>query len=105
MPTTPFGEAFQMAFVPSDFEASLQHWLTLGAGPFFVATNRKFPSSTFRGQGNVTGRKPKQRATLYGKVHDDQMRRSYGAPELLPLVTGEIRGKRTQAAKIAAVTA
>lgn len=47
---TPFGEAFQIAFLPKDFDAALERWLTLGAGPFFKMENRRFPHSTFRGR-------------------------------------------------------
>jgi len=47
---TPFGEAFQAAFLPADFDAALQRWVTMGAGPFFVRKNRVFTRSVFRGQ-------------------------------------------------------
>ncbi len=50
MISTNFGQAIQMAFVPRDFEAARDHWLTLGAGPFFKLENRKFPVSIYRGR-------------------------------------------------------
>ncbi|HEV2597907.1 VOC family protein [Sphingopyxis sp.] len=37
---TALGEIMQMAFVPQDFEASLQYWLKMGAGPFFVLLDK-----------------------------------------------------------------
>lgn len=33
------GEIMQIAFVPQDFDAAIQHWLKMGAGPFFVMSN------------------------------------------------------------------
>jgi len=30
------GELMQMAFVPQDFDGAIQHWLNMGAGPFFL---------------------------------------------------------------------
>jgi hypothetical protein len=30
------GEIMQIAFVPQDFDATIQHWVKMGAGPFFV---------------------------------------------------------------------
>lgn len=40
------------------------------------------------------GRTPAQRTTLYGSPALQQVERSYGAPELAPLVTGEILPRR-----------
>lgn len=31
-----FGEIMQIAFVPQDFDATIAHWVKMGAGPFFV---------------------------------------------------------------------
>ena len=47
---TPFGQAFQMAFVPPDFDAAIQRWVGLGAGPFYVMRDRRFPWSAYRGE-------------------------------------------------------
>jgi methylmalonyl-CoA/ethylmalonyl-CoA epimerase len=47
---TRFGEAFQMAFVPRDVDKALDHWLTLGAGPFFKLENRQFSACQYRGR-------------------------------------------------------
>jgi len=47
---TTLGDAFQMAFLPADFDAALNRWIELGAGPFFVMRNRVFTRSVFRGQ-------------------------------------------------------
>ena len=44
------------------------------------------------------GRVPGHRSTLYGEVDPRQVCRSYGAADLAPLVTGEIRGPRARAA-------
>lgn len=30
------GELMQIAFVPEDFDGAIQHWLSMGAGPFFL---------------------------------------------------------------------
>ena len=30
------GEIMQIAFVPQDFDGTIAHWLSMGAGPFFV---------------------------------------------------------------------
>ena len=30
------GELMQIAFVPQDFDATIAHWVKMGAGPFFV---------------------------------------------------------------------
>jgi hypothetical protein len=30
------GELMQIAFVPQDFDGAIQHWLKMGAGPFFL---------------------------------------------------------------------
>ena len=30
------GEIMQIAFVPQDFDATVKHWVKMGAGPFFV---------------------------------------------------------------------
>lgn len=35
------GEIIQIAFVPKDFDAAIQHWLKMGAGPFFVLADVK----------------------------------------------------------------
>lgn len=34
------GQIMQIAFVPKDFDAAIQHWLKMGAGPFFVLSDR-----------------------------------------------------------------
>jgi hypothetical protein len=48
------------------------------------------------------GRRGAQRTTLYREAPAGQVARSYGAPELAPLVTGEIVG-RNQREKLQAV--
>lgn len=35
------GEIMQIAFVPQDFDATIAHWLKLGAGPFYVIRNNQ----------------------------------------------------------------
>ena len=30
------GDIFQLSFVPQDFDGTIQYWLNLGAGPFFL---------------------------------------------------------------------
>lgn len=41
MKATALGEIMQIAFVPQDFDAALQHWLNMGAGPFFVFKDKE----------------------------------------------------------------
>src|SRR5687767_7067195 len=44
------GKVMQLAFVPSDFDATLKFWAeTMGAGPFFVVPNIPTEWSQFRG--------------------------------------------------------
>jgi len=36
-----FGEIMQIAFVPQDFDATVAHWVNMGAGPFFLLRNNQ----------------------------------------------------------------
>lgn len=45
------GDVFQLAFVPSDFDAALTHWTrVIGAGPFFLMEHIKTEKLQYRGQ-------------------------------------------------------
>lgn len=45
------GEIMQIAFVPADFDAALQHWTqVMGVGPFFVRENVPFEGVKLDGQ-------------------------------------------------------
>jgi methylmalonyl-CoA/ethylmalonyl-CoA epimerase len=47
---TDLGQVMQLAFVPSDFDATLKFWIeTMGAGPFFVMPNQVSPWTRYRG--------------------------------------------------------
>jgi catechol 2,3-dioxygenase-like lactoylglutathione lyase family enzyme len=46
---TRLGEIMQLAFVPSDFDGAIAHWLKAGAGPFFVLRNATFKEVAFNG--------------------------------------------------------
>lgn len=35
------GEIMQIAFVPQDFDATIAHWVKMGAGPFYVIRNNQ----------------------------------------------------------------
>ncbi len=43
------GPVMQISFCPADYEAALQHWLSLGAGPFFENHHVKLDEVKFRG--------------------------------------------------------
>ncbi len=44
------GEVMQLAFVPSDFDAALQHWTeVMGVGPFFMIENIHLDGMKYRG--------------------------------------------------------
>lgn len=44
------GEIMQIAFVPQDFEGTIDHWVKKGAGPFFVLKNTRAEWQTCYGQ-------------------------------------------------------
>lgn len=44
------GEIMQLAFVPADFDAALQHWIAMGAGPFFALDHVTLEDVTYLGQ-------------------------------------------------------
>ena len=44
------GEIMQLAFVPADFDAALQHWIGLGAGPFFALDHVRLEDVTYLGK-------------------------------------------------------
>jgi len=44
------GEVMQLAFVPADFDAALEHWLRVGAGPFFALDHVRLDDVRYRGQ-------------------------------------------------------
>lgn len=47
------GDVMQLAFVPSDFEAGLKHWIeVIGAGPFFLLPNVSLPGGRYRGEAS-----------------------------------------------------
>ena len=48
-PLARIGEIMQLAFVPGDFQATIDHWLRCGAGPFFVLDNAVFNDLAFSG--------------------------------------------------------
>ena len=43
------GDVMQLAFVPADFEAALDHWIKVGAGPFFAMDHVKLEDVRYRG--------------------------------------------------------
>jgi len=45
------GKPMQIAFVPEDFDAALQHWTeTMGVGPFFVMEQIRLEETRFMGE-------------------------------------------------------
>jgi methylmalonyl-CoA/ethylmalonyl-CoA epimerase len=45
------GRVMQIAFVPGDFDAALQHWTkTMGVGPFFSLEHISLPNCRYEGQ-------------------------------------------------------
>ena len=44
------GPIMQIAFVPKDFEATIDHWVKKGAGPFFVLKGTKAEYQTCYGK-------------------------------------------------------
>lgn len=45
------GEVMQLAFVPDDFDAALEHWTkVMGVGPFFLMENIHLEGMKYRGQ-------------------------------------------------------
>jgi len=45
------GEAFQIAFVPSDFDAALRFWTeTMGAGPFYLLEHIQAENCKYKGE-------------------------------------------------------
>lgn len=44
------GEIMQLAYVPADFDAALDHWLKVGAGPFFALDHVQLEDVRYRGQ-------------------------------------------------------
>jgi len=44
------GEIMQIAYVPKDFEATIDHWVKKGAGPFFVLKGTKAEWQTCYGK-------------------------------------------------------
>jgi methylmalonyl-CoA/ethylmalonyl-CoA epimerase len=45
------GNVMQLAFVPSDFDAALDHWTgVMGAGPFFLLPDVALPGGLYRGE-------------------------------------------------------
>jgi hypothetical protein len=45
------GPVMQIAFVPEDFDAALEHWTTvMGVGPFFLLENLKLEGMYYRGE-------------------------------------------------------
>ncbi|WCT80189.1 VOC family protein [Novosphingobium humi] len=50
-PLTDIGPIFQMAYLPSDFDAAIRHWTqVVGAGPFFIMENIRIAEMTYLGQ-------------------------------------------------------
>lgn len=48
------GEIMQLAFVPSDFDAAVEHWTeTMGAGPFFLLENVSLVEPRYRGEASA----------------------------------------------------
>ena len=43
------GEVMQLAYVPADFDAALDHWLKVGAGPFFAMDHVRLDDVRYRG--------------------------------------------------------
>jgi len=49
----PLGDVMQLAFVPSDFDAAVNHWTqVIGAGPFFLLPNVSLPGGRYRGEAS-----------------------------------------------------
>ena len=45
------GEIMQLAYVPDDFDAAIEHWTkTMGVGPFFVMEGIHLDGMTYRGE-------------------------------------------------------
>ena len=50
-PLTDLGPIMQLAYLPSDFDAAVQHWTqVVGAGPFFLLENIALGEMTYLGQ-------------------------------------------------------
>lgn len=50
-PIKSLGEIVQIAYLPSDFDAALQHWTqVMGVGPFFLMENIQLGDMRYRGQ-------------------------------------------------------
>lgn len=49
-PIARLGEVMQLAYVPGDFEAALDHWLKVGAGPFFALDHVQLEDVRYRGR-------------------------------------------------------
>ncbi len=46
------GAIMQLAYVPADFDAALQHWIGLGAGPFFALDHVKLDNVKYKGEAS-----------------------------------------------------
>jgi methylmalonyl-CoA/ethylmalonyl-CoA epimerase len=46
------GPIMQLSFCPKDVDAAMQHWINLGAGPFFVREHIALEDIKFRGQAS-----------------------------------------------------
>lgn len=53
MGLSTIGPVMQIAFVPDDFDAAIQHWTqVMGVGPFFLLERIKLPDSLYLGKPN-----------------------------------------------------
>ena len=49
-PIKALGDVIQLAFLPTDFDATLRHWTqTMGVGPFFLMENIQLGGMRYRG--------------------------------------------------------
>ena len=49
------GDIMQLAYLPSDFDASLKYWTeTMGVGPFFLIENVQLGDARYRGAPSET---------------------------------------------------
>jgi hypothetical protein len=44
------GPVMQLSYCPADYHAALDHWISIGAGPFFEASHVRLEEVKFRGQ-------------------------------------------------------
>lgn len=47
---TDLGAVMQLAYVPDDFDATLDHWVRMGAGPFFIMSGSRAEWARNRGK-------------------------------------------------------